>query len=524
MTSLGLHLAAGWLIGSAFEGVKVRQALLHEKHMVRALEMPEVSFFRPPRVPSPESAGSRSPAAGSNAGNRAAVPAAPATPSTAAPAEPGASGEQPVQSALSTKRLVLPPEVVRKPDKQVLVQLEVPPDVKLKTKVAVPELMLWQLPVPPKPKQPVVAARSEERPLHERETPTANPQLTAPNQEQGLANLRHAALPVPPAITPPAIPLQVANTTPIRLLDGRMGDRLPNSTVPPGPSPEAVHVISVPEVPVPQARMIVLPPVSQAGPPGEPSGANTSGGAGRGNAKDAGKSGTSSDTQGRGGVDAAASGTGPASSTASGAASGPAGRVAGTGTGSGTERSTSLDGRGGDGRAAGGVANAATGTGPLPPGTVRVVRPKDGKFSVVVLGPSNLDIYPEAASILSGKLVYSVYIRAGGRKEWILQYCLPRAVEQTVKLRGSAVPIEAPYPFLMYRPNLSLLNDPEYVIVHGFITTSGRFEHLSAVGDLDAASRGVLIGTLEHWEFRPASRDGEPSVVEIALIIPREPM
>jgi hypothetical protein len=70
---------------------------------------------------------------------------------------------------------------------------------------------------------------------------------------------------------------------------------------------------------------------------------------------------------------------------------------------------------------------------------------------------------------------------------------------------------------------MALLNDPDYLIVHGFITASGRFERLSAVGDLDSASKGLLLAALEHWEFRPASRDGEPSAVEIVLIIPREP-
>ena len=97
-------------------------------------------------------------------------------------------------------------------------------------------------------------------------------------------------------------------------------------------------------------------------------------------------------------------------------------------------------------------------------------------------------------------------------------------MEQSVKLRGSAVPIQAPYPFVIYYPKLTLQNDPDYLIIHGFISPSGRFEQLSALGDIDPTSKQLLLGALQHWEFRPASRDGEPNAVEIALIIPREPI
>jgi hypothetical protein len=125
---------------------------------------------------------------------------------------------------------------------------------------------------------------------------------------------------------------------------------------------------------------------------------------------------------------------------------------------------------------------------------------------------------------LSTKLVYTVYVRVGGRKEWILQYALPKAIEQTVKLRGSAVPIDAPYPFVIYRPDLTAWNDPQHLVVHGSITPAGRFDQLSALGDIDSTIKASLLSALEHWEFRPATRDGEPSAVEIVLIIPKEPM
>jgi hypothetical protein len=396
----------------------------------------------------------------------------------------------------------LPLTAAQKPVKQVLVRLEVPAEVRLKSTVAVPEVMLWQLSPTEKPKtETVVAAHKEEPPVRKRETAPVRPQLSERNREAELARLRHAA---EPSVAVPAIPLPVANTTPIRLLDGLQGNRLPNSTGPSVAMPEEVHVISVPEVPVPQARVIVLPTGNQGVlPPAEFSGSAT--GPSNANGKAAGTSnGGASEARGHGsGANGNGTGAGATSTIASGASCG------------GTGARKDVEGNG-----TGGVSAVR----PLPPGTIRIDRSRNGKFTVVVLGSSNLDAYPEAAGLLSGKLVYTVYLRTGGRKEWILQYCLPSSAEQAVKERGSAVPLEAPYPYVIFRPNLALLSDPDYLIVHGFISVAGRFERLSAIGDLDAVSREVLMRALEHWEFRPASRDGEASTVEIALIIPREPL
>jgi hypothetical protein len=418
----------------------------------------------------------------------------------------GAAGEETAPARHYERRFQLPVTAEQKPVKQVLVRLEVPAEVRLKSTAAVPEVMLWQLSSTEKPKtETVVAAHKEEPPVRERETAPVRPQLAERNREAELARLRHAA---EPPVAVPAIPLPVANTTPIRLLDGLQGNRLPNSTGPSVAMPEEVHVISVPEVPVPQARVIVLPTGNQGVlPPAGFSGSDSGSGTGPSNAngKAAGTSnGGVREARGHGGgANGNGTGAGATTTRTSGASSG------GTGAGEDVE-----------GNGTGGVSAAR----PLPPGTIRIDRPKNGKFTVVVLGSSNLDAYPEAAGLLSGKLVYTVYLRTGGRKEWILQYCLPSSAEQAVKVRGSAVPLEAPYPYVIFRPNLALLSDPDYLIVHGFISVGGRFERLSAIGDLDAVSKEVLMGALEHWEFRPASRDGEASAVEIALIIPREPL
>jgi hypothetical protein len=524
--SLGLHATVVLIVNTTVQAVNTRRQLLHEPAAWSALQMPIASNVLPPRLVDPNL--SRQPSQADLAGHSTPTGSAPPAVRSAAPpptpADSGRGGDPASPEARQERRFQLPVTKAKQTSRQVLVRLEVPPDAQLKADVAVPRVFLWQLPEVAKPRQELVpAAHREEPPVPERQTPAVDPQLTARNREQELARLRHASAPPVPV---PTLPLPVANTTPIRLLDGIQGNSLPNSTGPVVRAPEPVHVISVPDLPVPQARVVVLPQGNQGTPPPAPMGQDTAGGT-QSSSHEGGQQGASNQRRGAGSGSDAATNSSQASNQP-GKNAGISSRVDITGT---SNRSVAVAGGNGataSNRPPAGAregASAANVGGGLPPAAIaRIDRPNDGKYNVVVLGSSNLDAYPEAAGILSGKLVYTVYIRAGGRKEWILEYCLPKAIEQAVKLRGSAVPVEAPFPFLMYRPNLKLMNDPEYVVVHGLINTGGRFEHLSALGDIDPPSTELLIAVLEKWEFRPASRDGEPSAVEIALIIPRDPM
>ncbi len=62
-----------------------------------------------------------------------------------------------------------------------------------------------------------------------------------------------------------------------------------------------------------------------------------------------------------------------------------------------------------------------------PAGATRVTRPKEGRYSFLVMGSKPEESFPEAAGLLSGKLVYTVYLGIGARPDWILQYCLPKS-------------------------------------------------------------------------------------------------
>jgi hypothetical protein len=152
----------------------------------------------------------------------------------------------------------------------------------------------------------------------------------------------------------------------------------------------------------------------------------------------------------------------------------------------------------------------------------RIARARDGKFQAVVLGSAASEAYPESAGVLTGRLVYTVYLRVGTKKSWILQYCLQKSAEPVVKAKGSATPVEPPYPFLILRPNLNFAPEMDYLIVHGVVTSAGKFEQLTLVGATNYPQERLLLSSLGQWEFRPASKDGVATVVEVLLIIPKE--
>jgi len=137
------------------------------------------------------------------------------------------------------------------------------------------------------------------------------------------------------------------------------------------------------------------------------------------------------------------------------------------------------------------------------------------------MGSAPEEAFPESAGMLSGRLVYTVYLRIRPRRDWILQYCLPRAAPQGDTGRGSTARLEAPYAVVMLRPEVSFESDDEHVFVRGQINDLGEFEKLEQVGDAVVANKEFLLSTLRKWEFRPASRDGKPVPVETLLIIPR---
>jgi hypothetical protein len=159
-----------------------------------------------------------------------------------------------------------------------------------------------------------------------------------------------------------------------------------------------------------------------------------------------------------------------------------------------------------------------------PPGTARIEMPRNGNYEVVVT--QNAGVIPGSAEFLRGRPVYSVYLHAGDKKDWILQYCLPASDEaprkNSVVIRLSdPAQVGGPYAVVMLRPAVTFAApDIRYAMVHGFINKDGHFEQLSEVGDRALKNMPELLQALAAWEFRPATKDGAPVMVEVLLCIP----
>jgi hypothetical protein len=228
-------------------------------------------------------------------------------------------------------------------------------------------------------------------------------------------------------------------------------------------------------------------------------------------------------------ADLASGASGAGTGAKPGFGSGPESAASGNGSLAKGASGTAADGSG----AASGYSVSASGGGDAPvgsgdripddlPGVTRITLPKEGKFGVVVQGSAAAQQYPQSVGALSGKIVYTVYLRVGLRKSWILQYCLPPNAEPGNRSLGTRTPLEAPWPFLIMRPDNLGSDDPDYVMVHGMITAAGHFDQLAMVFPDELERRDLLMNSLKLWAFRPATRDGVKTSVEVLLIIPRQ--
>ena len=151
----------------------------------------------------------------------------------------------------------------------------------------------------------------------------------------------------------------------------------------------------------------------------------------------------------------------------------------------------------------------------------RVHHPKDGQFGVVVVGSALSEEYPEAKELWGGRLVYTVYLHVGTGKNWILQYSLPRSVDAASS--GTSVRPEPPWPYELARPAPKEDDlDSDTLMIHGFVTLEVRLEKTAVVFPSGFPNSKLLLDVLDLWQFRPAHQNGQPTVVEVLLIIPAE--
>jgi hypothetical protein len=150
-----------------------------------------------------------------------------------------------------------------------------------------------------------------------------------------------------------------------------------------------------------------------------------------------------------------------------------------------------------------------------------IVVPRDGKFSVVVVGSSLDDQYPETAEFWASRVAYTAYLHVGLKRNWILQYSVTRAAETAVA--GQVARLEAPWPYDILRPNLLSRDvNGDALIIHGVLNQAGRLESLAIAFPSSFRYASFVMRTLRQWQFRPARQNGQATPVEVLLIIPEE--
>jgi len=420
----------------------------------------------------------------------------------------------------------LPPPTKPKAE-YTLVQRDVRADAVPKASIRVPEAIVWSA--------QELAARSPIVP---------GPELGAklPNATLSLDLPKPAAKvtprPAPPiaAVAPPPVYPERTITAPVKMNTSDEGNRIPETLSRMTPERSAGHLISVSEIPLPPEALIAIPPISQIAAMRKPdlpaagAGTQTAGqprkDAPAGDAAKTGQTGAGKSAVANSSVASVHTEATPLDATKDVhpgtvddrrievAAASPAARKSPVIETATVEGARAADHSGVSDRGAG----PGTAEPPLGPGVIRIDRPQTGKPSSVVLGVSSREAYPESVGVLACRIVYTVYVQVGLPKNWILQFCPADADQGTSAARGTVAALDAPWPYRIMRPPVAGLNG-DYTLVHGIVDTSGHFERLALVTP-DEVAKNELVPALQQWEFRSASRDGQPTAVEILLIIP----
>ncbi|PYT28705.1 MAG: hypothetical protein DMG57_13780 [Acidobacteria bacterium] len=409
---------------------------------------------------------------------------------------------KPLQS--EPRKFQLPDLPVRKTAAQTLLQPELPPNILPQAEKQLPQILFWAADPrikPPAPDLPVQPGNL--KPPAETPKLDSPPRLTMPNRETLVADLSMAAA---LAASNPQLPQPAATSLPIQVSEHKLNQEVTqNSSIDPFTG-QPVHVLAVSPDPAPLVdafRSLLIPAGNQmARPPGTPldlgfgalTGSGSAGPFAQGGGRD------------QEFENAPVGGPGTLSGASASLSEGPA------------ELLHSLPG---DGRIFGLV---------VPPGVngkpLRVLHSSNGVFDVVVVQSSSSVGFQEAAQALSGRPIYTVYLEVGAPKEWVLQYCLPnnKGPIQTGNIiqLGSPAPVSAPYPMVTVRPPEGWRYGNEYLLVHGYLDTAGRFRDLRILPAHQArpSYSEALLQYLTHWEFRPAAQDGQPVMVEVILAVP----
>ena len=436
--------------------------------------------------------------------------------------KPGEGSERAKASPLRVppRRFELPPAPKRPDAEQTLLQAHLPPELALKEQVRLPQMMFWasHLTRLPKPAPKKFVEPGRKAPTVLSVDLDAPPKLDIPSQmtsstrimtalranRQGLLHLPRPTTPIR-VFQPPAPGSLKQGGSSFDILKG-----------------DPINVIALNANPSLPKDQVLIPAGNQIGalPPPPPGGET-----GAGPAVISMAAGGGSDPFG------AASGRPGGAGTGTGEGSGAGGSGRGTGTGGfGVGSGTGVAGTGSGSRPGTGDAfGSGSGLGGLPlkyQTPIRIEHPNDAVFDIVVMQSSSQDAFPESAGVLSGRPVYTVYLQVGAPKAWIMQYCVPKEVDQGPRVAGGAVylgsaaPLKAPSPRLTLLPPVTMLPRTSYIMVHGFLDKSGQFKDLTVLRAPEGEIAEMLLPQLRLWVFRPATRDGVPVMIEVLLAIP----
>jgi hypothetical protein len=358
---------------------------------------------------------------------------------------------------------------------QTLVQPDLPTQLTLKQEIPVPTIVIWS---PKKADVKTVVAPQPEKPTAADVKPMPDP----PNQAVDLSDISIAAsaVPAPKLPTPPSTTSPVAIHVPERI------QMAPATVSQPTAQPTPAAIMSLSDLKMAQGT-VTLPPVN------ETAATEAQGTLAPGAAHDPSAPGKSNQA-GNAGAESSATNAAVQSAVAAKA--------------DGAESSTPPPADAGSGQSG-------------PPSATQITLPKDGQFGAVVVGESLDDQYPELSAVWGGRVAYTVFLHVGLSRSWILQYSLPRSEEAAAA--GSIAQLEAPWPYNIVRPNLAFgSTDGNTIMIHGFVNQAGRFEGLDIVFPPQFPQAQFVLRSLQNWQFRPASQNGQAATVEVLLIIPQE--
>lgn len=345
-----------------------------------------------------------------------------------------------------------------------LIQPDIPPNKLVMKDVSLPAVLLWSTPTP---KVKVLAPPIQ----HPSNTALIKPSIARPNEEKAPSDIAissTAFLTVAPMPSPSA-------TSPVVVRGPDPTPRVPETSSVASTLPSSASVLSMSDTKM-TSGVIALAPVNQTV-AGTATGGTMPGPAG--NAQMAGHG------------DANSQGT----QAAGGKSGGPEGRAPGAKAG---EQASN---QGQDGSA------------------MHIGMPQNGQYSVVVVGNSLQEQYPEISDVWGGRLVYTVYLHVGLAKSWILQYTLPANTEAAAA--GSVNRLEAPWPYSIVRPNVLPADvDADALMIHGFVNQAGRFESLDFAFSPGSVDLRFILEALKQWQFRPAKLNGQIARVEVLVIVP----